>query len=670
MHHLRFRQIHMDFHTSPHIDGIGAKFDKKQWQETLKKAAVNSVTTFATCHHGWSYYTTNVGQMHPHLKFDLLRAQFDASKEIDVNVPIYLTAGVNNMCAHDHPEWQYVDDQNKLAWRPNMLTAGFAKMCFNSPYLDFLCEQIREVTMLYPDCDGIFLDIISQGPCCCQYCMDGMLADGYEPDRLEDREAYARKVLLNYYKKTTEAAKHQDEAMPIFHNSGHIQRGETDILQYFSHLELESLPTGGWGYDHFPMSAKYVQKLPHDFLGMTGKFHTTWGEFGGFKHINALRYECAAMLAYGSKCSIGDQLHPCGKIDESTYELVGAAYREVAEKEAWCDNVENVAEVAVLSSVSVPGAHDREDPVDTGACRMLLEEHVAFDLIDTEMTLEPYKVVVLPDDFRMTDEVEAKLKKYLAGGGKLLAMGGSIIRDGKPVFDIGAEYGGESEFSPDFILPQAQYRPEHMSTPFVMYTRSHRIKITSGTSLGDVYDPYFNRSYKHFCSHQHTPYRMEPSGYACGVVNGNVTYLAHPLCLLYRGFGATNYRYYFGRVLNEMLAGKPMVETNMPSTARVAVQDQAGESRYVLHLLYANTISRGGAMNLSGGNLATSGRSIEVIEDLLPLNDVSVTLRLPKSVKSAKLVPQGTEIELGKAGGAITVKVDSFTCHQMVELAY
>lgn len=29
---LRFRQIHPDFHTSPHIPGIGEKFDKKRWQ--------------------------------------------------------------------------------------------------------------------------------------------------------------------------------------------------------------------------------------------------------------------------------------------------------------------------------------------------------------------------------------------------------------------------------------------------------------------------------------------------------------------------------------------------------------------------------------------------------------------------------------------------------------
>ncbi len=37
-HPLRFRQIHLDFHTSPHISGIGKEFEKKHWQETLTAA--------------------------------------------------------------------------------------------------------------------------------------------------------------------------------------------------------------------------------------------------------------------------------------------------------------------------------------------------------------------------------------------------------------------------------------------------------------------------------------------------------------------------------------------------------------------------------------------------------------------------------------------------------
>jgi hypothetical protein len=38
------------------------------------------------------------------------------------------------------------------------------------------------------------------------------------------------------------------------------------------------------------------------------------------------------MLAFGSKCSVGDQLHPDGEMNRDTYELIGAAYSEVEEK--------------------------------------------------------------------------------------------------------------------------------------------------------------------------------------------------------------------------------------------------------------------------------------------------------------------------------------------------
>lgn len=103
MHHLRFRQVHLDFHTSPDIPGIGEAFDREKWQRQLRDAHVDSITCFSICHHGWSYHPTKVGEMHPHLKFDLLRAQFDACKQIDVNVPVYITAGFNQRVAMLHP---------------------------------------------------------------------------------------------------------------------------------------------------------------------------------------------------------------------------------------------------------------------------------------------------------------------------------------------------------------------------------------------------------------------------------------------------------------------------------------------------------------------------------------------------------------------------------------
>ena len=64
---LRYRQIHLDFHTSEHIPGIGAAFDADEFVGTLKKASVDSITIFAKCHHGWSYYPTKVGAPHPNI---------------------------------------------------------------------------------------------------------------------------------------------------------------------------------------------------------------------------------------------------------------------------------------------------------------------------------------------------------------------------------------------------------------------------------------------------------------------------------------------------------------------------------------------------------------------------------------------------------------------------
>ena len=94
-------------------------------------------------------------------------------------------------------------------------------------------------------------------------------------------KALWERTYLNYARRTNEAVHRYMPDLRVFHNGGHITRGRRDLAALNGHLELESLPTGGWGYDHFPLSARYADTLGMDFLGMTGKFHLSWGEFGG-----------------------------------------------------------------------------------------------------------------------------------------------------------------------------------------------------------------------------------------------------------------------------------------------------------------------------------------------------------------------------------------------------
>jgi hypothetical protein len=102
----------------------------------------------------------------------------------------------------------------------------------------------------------------------------------------------------------------------------------------------------------------------------------------------------------------------------------------------------------------------------------------------------------------------------------------------------------------------------------------------------------------------------------------------------------------------------------LPSTARISLTSQ--KDRFILHLLYAPTISRGGVIQLSGGN-ASGGRSVEVIEELPPLHNAEVTLRLP-GIKKALLAPSGAVVELQQNGDAVTIRIPEFSCHQMIEL--
>ncbi len=675
---LRFRQIHLDFHTSEAIPGIGECFDKRAYQETLKRAAVNSVTTFATCHHGWSYYDTKIGKRHPGLAFDLLRAQFEACKEIGINVPIYLTAGVHNLAAEEHPEWRELDPEGRLAgWANSNLTPGFKTLSFHSPYLDYLCKQVREVVELFPEADGIFLDIINQAEDCSQWALTYMQSQGLDPLKREDRLQSRFDALMKYYQRVTETVRSINADMPIFHNSGHVTPGFRDILPFFSHLELESLPTGGWGYDHFPLSAKYVHRLDMEYLGMTGKFHSTWGEFGGYKHPNALRYECCAMLAYGARCSIGDQLHPIGELDSSTYEIIGEAYREIAQKEDFAVEARNVADVALLSSASVRGGElfrdpQRESASDTGAVRVLLEGHFLFDVIDPQMDFADYKMLVLPDDVVVGPELEAQLRAYLAAGGKLfLSQNSGVDPERGMLFDVGGDVGELSEFLPDYVKPDEALRPDIVSSPIVMYGKSRRLTVTDGESLGDVHDSYFNRTWEHFCSHQHAPARPEPSGFASGVHKSNVLYLAHPVFSIYRGFGQVALRQYLAKALRGLLASDERLElSNFPSTARVTLMHQPKEKRYVLHLLHAHTINRGGEAELHGGNVSGRQKSYEVIEELLPISDIGITLKLTEKVKSVRLEPEGLELEYSVLKGKLKFNVSRIFHHQMIGVYY
>lgn len=655
---MNFRQVHLDFHTSEKIPGIGSRFSKAQFQKALKTGHVNSITVFSKCHHGWAYHPSQANEIHPGLDFDLLGAQIEAAHEIGVKTPVYLSAGFDEKMALRHPEWLVVGKDGGKLVPPDFTSPGYHLFCFNSPYLDYLLAQIEEVVEHY-DADGIFLDIVGVRQCHCQYCTRTLLEEGKNP--LDDKSVLelGERVYANYTKKVRETMDRIKPGLPVFHNGGHIQRGRRDLAFMDSHLELESLPTGGWGYDHFPLSARYVQQLGMDYLGMTGKFHGTWGEFGGFKHPNALRYEVSLAAANGAKSSIGDQMHPQGEMDMATYQLIGAAYQELQEKEEWLDNVKPVADIALFSCQAYSCFMDKTQQEinpysDPGAVRMFLEGKYLYDVVDGESNLDHYKIVILPDCERINPALKEKLDAFLQKGGKILASGKSGLYADKDAFafDFGAQYLRESPYSPCYFRPDFEMEGL-FRTAYVLYGQAEMVSLACGASLGRQEVPYFNRTAEHFCSHQHAPDSGEAAG--PGMTEGkDGVYIGWEVFSEYARHGALIAKRMVQHALDLLLGEGKTLETSLGAQGVATLMEQKG--RFVNHLLYAVPVKRGGG--------------VEVIEDITPVHDVAVRLRLPKTIKRVYLAPQRTEIPFTQKDGAVEFKVEEICCHQMVVLEY
>ncbi|MGG1550138.1 beta-galactosidase trimerization domain-containing protein [Paenibacillus ferrarius] len=556
--------------------------------------------------------------------------------------------------AEAHPEWLVRDATGRSVTRQEYLKPFYRLLCMNSPYLDVLIAQIEEVVANY-DGDGIFLDIVGVKECYCHLCIADLRRAGKDPRDLEAVRELGERVYANYTRRVNEAVHRIKPDLPIFHNGGHIRRGRRDFIAMNTHLELESLPTGGYGYDHFPISARYVQGLNVDFLGMTGKFHTHWGEFGGYKHPNALRYETAVCLANGARCSVGDQLHPQGQLDQATYTLIGQAYAQVELKEPWCRDTSNVADIGVLSleAVSSMDTGFHSNPSDLGVVRILQESHYLFDFLDLTSDFTPYRVLILPDAVAMTDSLLIKLDAYLQQGGKVLATGRSGLREVGDAFalDLGVRWAAVNPYQPAYFKPDFALQTQ-CSTSFVVYAPSQLVELSGGQSWGNIENPYYNRDLFTYCSHQHFP--TDQLAAAPGIVESEKgMYICWPIFEEYATVGSYIQREIVQFALSRLLPN-PTLDTNLPSQGIVTLQQQVSLNRSVVHLLYASPVRR--------------GKGIEVIEDLPTMSNVQLTVQCRQKPASVYLAPQMAPLSFHFENGKVTCTIPELTCHQMVVL--
>jgi hypothetical protein len=690
---LAFRQVHLDFHTSPEIPGIGVDFEPGAFVETLKRARVNSITCFAKCHHGMSYYPTEVGVRHPHLTRDLLGEQVEACHRAGIRVPAYVSVVWDEDAAEKHPEWRQVDREGKLVGRGPLQDRGWRWLCMNTPYADYVAAQTEEVLRKYP-VDGIFFDIVMQTRpgCVCSFCREDLRKAGKEiTDDAALREQTLR-IARDFMHRMTTLVHGVRPQASVFYNSrlrvsADSHAGVRPEMPYYTHVEIESLPTGGWGYNHFPVYSRYFQTLGKDLMGMTARFHKSWADFGGIKNRAALEYECFSMLAAGAKCSIGDQLHPRGALEEPAYDLIGEVYRSVEAKEPWCHETHAIAEIGVLLAQGQPppqspgqghaaagevvgglagasGAANDPRDTDEGVMRVLLESGRTFHFLDNEADLLDYGLVILPDSIRVGPSLAMRLREYVSQGGKLLLTGESGLDptgDHFALRELGLKSKGKSRWATAYFRAPADgpLGRELPAMEHVVYEPGWEVEVESGTEvLAQVVAPYFNRDHTHYSSHAQTPPAISPGAASAEGAppavtrKGGMAYVAFPLFRAYRRSASRVYRMLLRNAI-DLLLPERLVEATVPSSAQVSVlQQERPGNRLVAHVLYYPAERR--------------TQTLDLIEDVVPLHDVRLAVRTGFRPARVYEAPSGAPLDFEWKDNVVTTTVPRVEGHAMV----
>src|ERR1019366_6353953 len=204
---------------------------------------------------------------HPSLKRDLLGEMLTALRPAGIAANYYYCLTWDALAAKRHPEWRILDRDGKpVIFGGENSGVQWQQVCLNSPYLDQVVRENEELLTHYRG-DGCWFDIAwtPPGGCFCQWCRE-------ERERLglsalpADIKRHNKMVALRMERRLTELVhSHWPEAL-VFYNSRTVL-GIRDELANYSHIEIESLPTGAWGYTHLQQRVREMRTLGKQLVG-------------------------------------------------------------------------------------------------------------------------------------------------------------------------------------------------------------------------------------------------------------------------------------------------------------------------------------------------------------------------------------------------------------------
>lgn len=446
------RHCHIDSHFGGYKE-VYRDFDAETAADMIADAGFQTVTFFAKCWAGYSYYPTRIGVAHPGLACDFTGDFARALKKRGIRRLVYFNLGQERRLHREHPEWIVnPDPEGRIQDRATL--GDVASMCQRSPYLDESgIPQMLEIIDMC-DVDGFFIDIFMHqtiaGVCYCPSCSGWFRRDTglAMPKGDNDPSAFAYRHWANntfneVVERTFNALAAKKPGTLLLINWGWMARFPINPPPFIRQLTWDT-PTpqvGNFAWN-FSFESRYLSSLKNVTWSVMNTRGNNWMDYS-LREPEALTQECATTVSAGGGTYLSDVGHPSGRFDPAVFNLFGRINRRSIELEPFTRGVEPVKDVAVLHSADSVWSKSPLKPCPTwppelgyhsvcGTHKALVDGHVQTVILNSEtlpVALDGYKALVLADQRILNDAECAAIRRFVERGGGLVAFAGTGIRN-------------------------------------------------------------------------------------------------------------------------------------------------------------------------------------------------------------------------------------------------
>ena len=636
MHKVKYALFY-DNHTHMENPDVGKNFDPEHFTDQAKRCGVDYIAFHARCNTGMAYYNTKIGTRHPALTYDLFGKLAECCQKKDIALVAYLNGGISTMELVKHREWRtcYFPGQDRYGKiDPFSITA-----CYNSSFKDHLISMIKEIASNYP-VQGFFIDCVGNFPCICPTCVKMMKEKGIDHTDLAAVKEFAKDSALNYCKDITSAVK-SIIPDPMLYFNGPLFGNARDLDTFF---DCECLPTcaAEWGYEYLPTMAHFIRNIKpgYQVLNMTGRFYD-WGDFGGLRPAEALKYDLFYGMAHGMRPNVGGHFHPRGDKDQAVFDRIFEVYTDLQKYDKYLYDAKNLTDTAIVYS-----ADDyflRTHKALRSAVRMLEELKVQFDVVlaDSAKSWDQYKLLVLPENVSISAELAKRIKAHVAKGGALFACGSAAAREFGT--ELGVEYRNPSGMDPVYFNMNGDYASGLDNMYLSLYANACFAKITDGKGSSRLVKPYYNREWTGTHAIFYTP-PHEETDMPFIVTKGKCVWCSGDIFSGYATRGALHLRDIVRNIIFSLLENPLVKVGKLPACSKVIVNEQPDNLN--ISIVAYNPEQRAEAM---------------VVEDpIAVLNGSLQILTAGLEIKGAYLAPDMTPVDFRQNGNYTELKLPPF----------